>query len=87
MNRCVTPNIASVTASINFIRTVSAEMKKQKISKARLARIAQVERKTVYSWLDGRSSPKLDNVAQIYRALGFEEIRISLTEVEDEFED
>lgn len=87
MNRVVTPNLASITASTNFIRTVSAEMEKQKISKARLARIAQVERKTVYSWLDGRSSPKLDSVAQIYRALGFEEVRISLTEVQDETED
>lgn len=87
MNRVVTPNLASVTASSNFIRTVSAEMEKQKISKAELARIAQVERKTVYFWLDGRSSPKLDNVAQIYRALGFEEIRISLTEDKDDTED
>lgn len=87
MNRVVTPNLASVTASTNFIRTVSAEMEKQKISKAELARIAQVERKTVYFWLDGRSSPKLDNVAQIYRALGFEEIRISLTEDKDDTED
>lgn len=87
MNRVVTPNLASITASINFIRTVTSEMKKQKISKNRLARIAQVERKTVYSWLDGRSSPKLENVAQIYRALGFEEIRISLVEDQDETED
>lgn len=87
MNRVVTPNLASITASINFINTVTAEMEKKKISKAGLARIAQVERKTVYFWLDGRSSPKLDNIAQIYRALGFEEVRISLTEVKDAPED
>ncbi len=87
MNRIVTPNLASITASTNFINTVTSEMEKQKISKARLARIAQVERKTLYCWLEYWSSPKLENVAQIYRALGFEEIRISLTEVKDETED
>lgn len=78
MNRVVTPNIASIVAFDYWRHTVLEEMAKQKITKSRLAKVANVERKTIYDWLDGTRIPRLDSVAQIYAALGFDEIRLPI---------
>lgn len=78
MNRVVTPNLASIAAFEAWRITVLEQMEKQHISKARLARVANVERKTIYAWLDGDNIPRLDSVAQIFAALGFDEIRLPL---------
>lgn len=41
-----------------------------------------VERKTMYDWINGVRSPRLENVAQIFAALGYDSITIPLKEVE-----
>ena len=86
MNRVVTPNMASILATDEFIRIVKDEIEKQKLTKTQIARVAHVERKTVYAWLNGTNTPRLDSVAQILAALGFKEIRLPLTIREEETE-
>lgn len=78
MNRVVTPNTASIVAFDYWRHTVLEEIEKQGISKKRLATIANVERKTIYDWLDGNRIPRLDSIAQIYAALGYDEIRLPI---------
>lgn len=78
MNRVVAPNTASIVAFDYWRHTVLEEIEKQGISKKRLATIANVERKTIYEWLSGTRTPRLDSVAQIYAALGFDEIRLPI---------
>lgn len=78
MNRVVTPNTASIVAFDYWRHTVLEEIKKQGISKRRLATIANVERKSIHAWLDGTRIPRLDSVAQIYAALGFDELRLPI---------
>lgn len=80
MNRVVTPNTASVIAFEEWRRIVLEQCEKQSITKQRLAKIANVERKTIYAWLNGSNIPRLDSVAQIFSALGLEEIRLPLTD-------
>lgn len=84
MNKIVTPNMASIIATENLASFLEAEMEKKNIDKTRLARIAQVNRKTIYEWIRGNRSPKLENIAQIYAALGYDEIKISLRWKEEE---
>ena len=86
MNRVVTPNMASIIATDEFIRIVKDEMEKQNLTKTQIARVAHVERKTVYAWLNGTNAPRLDSVAQILAALGYDEIRLPLTIREEETE-
>jgi transcriptional regulator with XRE-family HTH domain len=86
MNRVVTPNMASIIATDEFIRIVKDEMEKQNLTKEQIARVAHVERKTVYAWLNGTNTPRLDSVAQILAALGYQEIRLPLTIREEETE-
>ena len=86
MNRVVTPNMASILATDEFIRIVKDEMEKQNLTKTQIARVAHVERKTVYAWLNGTNTPRLDSVAQILAALGYDEIRLPLTIREEETE-
>lgn len=86
MNRVVTPNMASIIATDEFIRIVKDEMEKQNLTKAQIARVAHVERKTVYAWLNGTNTPRLDSVAQILATLGYQEIRLPLTIREEETE-
>ena len=86
MNRVVTPNMASILATDEFIRIVKDEMEKQNLTKTQIARVAHVERKTVYAWLNGTNTPRLDSVAQILAALGYDEIRLPLTIKEEETE-
>ena len=80
MNRTPTPNMASITATRWLTNTLNAEIERLHISKAALARVAQVERKTIYEWMSGVRSPKLENVAQIFAALGYDSITIPLKE-------
>lgn len=84
MNKVVTPNMASIIATQNLISFLEAELENKNIDRAQLARIAQVNRKTIYEWIRGIRSPRLENIAQIYAALGYDEIRISLREKETE---
>ena len=86
MNKVVTPNMASIIATDEFIRIVKDEMEKQNLTKTQIARVAHVERKTVYAWLNGTNTPRLDSVAQILAALGYDEIRLPLTIKEEETE-
>ena len=86
MNRVVTPNMASIIATDEFIRIVKDEMEKQNLTKAQIAKVAHVDRKTVYAWLNGTNTPRLDSVAQILAALGYQEIRLPLTIREEETE-
>lgn len=86
MNRVVTPNMASILATDEFIRIVKDEIEKQNLTKTQIARVAHVERKTVYAWLNGTNTPRLDSVAQILAALGYDEIRLPLTIKEEETE-
>ena len=84
MNRVPTPNMASITATRWFTNTLEKEIARLHISKKALARVAHVERKTIYAWMNGVSSPKLENIAQIFAALGYDSITIPLKEVEHE---
>lgn len=84
MNRVTTPNMASITATRWLTNTLEKEIARLHISKNALARVAHVERKTIYAWMNGVSSPKLENVAQIFAALGYDSITIPLKEVEHE---
>lgn len=84
MNKVVTPNTASVVAFDYWRQTVLDEIEKKNINKTQLARIANVERKTIYDWLDGTRIPRLDSVAQIFSALGFDEIRLPLKMKEED---
>ena len=79
MNKIVTPNMASILATDEFIRIVKNEMEKQNLTKEQIAKVTNVDRKTIYRWLDGNTTPKLDSVAQIFAALGFKEIRLPLS--------
>lgn len=84
MNKVPTPNMASIIATRWLTNTLKAEIDRLHISKKALARVAQVERKTIYKWMNGVRSPKLENVAQIFAALGYDSITIPLKEVEHE---
>ena len=76
--------MASIIATRWLTNTLEAEIDRLHISKKALARVAQVERKTIYEWMNGVRSPKLENVAQIFAALGYDSITIPLKEVEHE---
>lgn len=78
MNRVVTPNMASILACDAWRSIVISELDSRGISKSELARVANVERKTIYKWFQGSNIPRLDSVAQIYAALGFKEIKLPL---------
>lgn len=84
MNRVTTPNMASILATHWFTETLQNEVERQHLTKNALARVAHVERKTIYAWMNGVSSPKLENVAQIFAALGYDSITIPLKEVKHE---
>lgn len=83
MNRVVTPNLASIVSFDAWRHIVMEQLEKKNINKSQLARVANVERKTIYAWLDGRNIPRLDSVAQIFAALGFDEIRLPLVTREE----
>lgn len=80
MNKVPTPNMASILATQWLIETLQAEVERQHLSKKSLARVANVERKTIYEWMDGTRSPKLENVAQLFAALGYKSITIPLAQ-------
>lgn len=80
MNKVPTPNMASILATEWLTETLQAEVERQHLTKKALARVANVERKTIYEWMDGTRSPKLENVAQLFAALGYESITIPLTQ-------
>lgn len=82
MNKATTPNMASITAARWLTSTLEKEVARLHITKKALARVAHVERKTIYEWMSGVRSPKLDNIAQIFSALGYDSITIPLKEVE-----
>lgn len=84
MNRVTTPNMASITATRWLANTLEKEIARLHISKTALSRVAHVERKTIYEWMNGVRSPKLENVAQIFAALGYDSITIPLREVKHE---
>ena len=86
MNKITTPNMASILATDEFIRIVKAEMEKQHLTKDQIGKVAHVDRKTIYKWLNGDNTPRLDSVAQILAALGYDEIRLPLTIREEETE-
>lgn len=81
MNRVPTPNMASLLATHWFTETLQAEVERQHLTKKDLSRVAHVERKAIYHWMKGNSSPKLESVAQIFAALGYDSITIPLKEV------
>jgi DNA-binding phage protein len=84
MNRIPTPTKASLAACDAWRLTVLKAMREQNRSMAWLARASGVERKTIYDWLDGKRVPKLDSAARIFYALGFDELKLSLTDYEEE---
>ena len=49
-----------------------------------LAKLCGLERKTVMRWIHGGVCPRLDDVAKICAALGMDEIRLPLREVNNE---
>ena len=81
MNRVTTPNMASIIATEWFSKTVMHEIQQRHTTKWGLARVAHVECKTMYDWINGVRSPRLENVAQIFAALGYDSITIPLKEV------
>lgn len=84
MNKVTTPNMASITATRWLTETLKTEMERQHVTKKALAHVTHVERKTIYAWMNGVSSPKLENIAQIFAALGYDSITIPLKEVKHE---
>lgn len=84
MNRIPTPTKASLVACDAWRLTVLKAMREQNRSMAWLARVSGVERKTIYDWLNGKRVPKLDSAARAFSALGFDELRLSLTDYEEE---
>lgn len=84
MNRSPTPTRASLVACESWRLTVLKAMREQNRSMAWLARASGVERKTIYDWLGGKRVPKLDSAARALYALGFDELRLSLTDYEEE---
>lgn len=84
MNRVPTPNMASLLATHWFTETLQNEVERQHLTKKDLARVAHVERKAIYHWMNGVRSPKLESVAQIFAALGYDSITIPLKEVKHE---
>ena len=86
MNKIITPNMVSIIATDEFIRIVKDEMEKQHLTKEQIGKVAHVGRKTIYKWLNGDNTPRLDSVAQILAALGYQEIRLPLTIREEETE-
>lgn len=84
MNRSPTPTKASLVACESWRLTVLKAMREQNRSMAWLARASGVERKTIYDWLGGKRVPKLDFAARALYALGFDELRLSLTDYEVE---
>lgn len=84
MNRSPTPTRASLCACEAWRLTVLKAMREQNRSMAWLARASGVERKTIYDWLGGKRVPKLDSAARALYALGFDELRLSLTDYEEE---
>ena len=84
MNKVTTPNMASLLATHWLTETLQNEVERQHLTKRALARVANVERKTIYRWMEGTISPKLENVAQIFAALGYDSITIPLREVKHE---
>ena len=81
MGKVPTPNIASVRAADWFTETLQSEMERQHLTKKDLARAANAERKTIYAWMEGIRSPRLENIAQLFAALGYDSITIPLKEV------
>lgn len=81
MNKVPTPNMASILATHWLTETLQTEVERQHLTKTALARVANVRRKTIYEWLEGTRSPKLENVAQLFAALGYDSITIPLKEV------
>lgn len=53
MNKVPIHNMASITASTWFSDTLKAELVHKHITKQDLARVANVDRKTIYEWIDG----------------------------------
>lgn len=80
MNKVPTPNMASILATYWFTETLQAEVERQHLTKKALARVANVRRKTIYEWMEGIRSPKLENVAQLFAALGYKSITIPLSQ-------
>lgn len=81
MNKIPIHNMASITASTWLSDTLKAELVNQHITKYDLARVANVDRRTIDRWINGFRSPKLEYIAQIFSALGYESITIPLKEV------
>lgn len=84
MNRIPTPNMASSLAAQWLRETLQTEMERQHVTKKDLARVAHVERKTIYRWMEGTYSPKLENIAKIFAALGYDSVTIPLKEKEND---
>lgn len=81
MGKVPTPNAASIRAADWFTETLRTEMECQHLTKKDLARAANAERKTIYAWMEGYRSPRLENIAQLFAALGYDSITIPLKEV------
>jgi len=56
-----------------FLQHMEEELDKQKVSISELSRRIKIPRKTIYSWLNGETTMRLDNYYKILSALGLED--------------
>ena len=75
-NKSITPTVATVAAAYNFADWLREKMTEKRITCAQLAHAIGYERKTIMSYLAGKSSPRLDTLAAIFSYFG--EYRITI---------
>ena len=77
-NKSITPTVATVAAAYNFADWLREKMTEKRITCAQLARAIGYERKAIMSYLSGKSSPKLDTLAEIFAYFGENRISIEI---------
>lgn len=82
--RCIPQNIITTTAHVSFTEYLERKLKETNTSARKLARDIGVSKTSLYEYLKGYRYPKLDMLAMIFSYFGDDEIRISITEAEDE---
>lgn len=82
--RCIPQNIITTTAHINFAEYLKRKLKETHTPVVKLSRDVGIGTTSIYEYLNGYRYPKLDMLAMIFSYFGDTEIKIPLTEVEDE---
>lgn len=83
-NRCIPQNIITTTAHINFSEYLKRKLEETHTPIRKLSRDVGIGKTSIYEYLYGYRYPKLDMLAMIFSYFGDDEIRIPLTEAEDE---